>query len=97
MRDPVIDSSGSAEMPAGYSLEDDLHALAQELREQPWVRAAYRFGYESSHSAASEYSMAEDEYGFGFNVMWNDMHPGRVSVSLYAYTIHSVEVQMERP
>ena len=88
-----FDSSGSAEMPAGYSLEADLHSLAQELREQPWIRAAYKFRYEASHGTAVECAMTEDEYGFGFNVLWNDMHPGRVSVSLHAYTIDSVEQQ----
>ena len=80
-------------MPANYSLEDELHALAQELRNLPWVRTAYRFRYEASRSTVVECAMAEDEYGFGFNVLWNDMHPGRVSVSLHAYTIDSVEHQ----
>lgn len=88
-----FDSSGSLEKPADYSLADELHALAQELRNQPWIRTAYKFRYEASHTTVVDCSMAEDEYGFGFNVLWNDVHPGRVSVSLHAYTIDSVEQQ----
>ena len=88
-----FDASGSPGMPAGYSLEDELHKLAQELRNQPWVRTVYKFRYEASHGTTVDCWMAEDEYGFGFNVLWNDMHPGRVSVSLHAYTIDSFEQQ----
>jgi hypothetical protein len=89
----AFDASGVADRPPNYSHEGELKALAQELRGQPWIRSAYKFHYESNQSEPIDYFMASDEYGFGFNVLWNEVHPHRLSVSLHAYTIESVEHQ----
>ncbi len=79
--------------PLNYSHEEELRLLAQELRGQPWIRGTYEFRYNSTQSEPMDYSMASNEYGFGFTVLWNDLHPHRLSVSLYSYTIESVEHQ----
>jgi hypothetical protein len=83
----------TSQPPADYSIENQLQELAQEIRQLPWLRGPYRFRYESSQTAPMHCSLEATEYGFGFNVMWNDLHPERVSASLYAYTIDSVEKQ----
>ena len=90
-----FDSSESSELPADFSLESELHAVAQELRKLPWVRTAYKFRYEASDDRVIDCSMDDDEYGFGFNVLWNEMRPACVSVLLYAYTIESAEHQRD--
>jgi len=88
-----FDSSEVSTPPPGHSHEEELRALAQELRGLPWVRGPYKFRYESTQSTPVDCLLEPFEYGFGLNVLWSDIHPERLSVSLYAYTIDSVEHQ----
>jgi len=62
-----------------------------DLRRQPQLREGFTVRLTSSVGTASMFSTTPDEHGFGFSVLWNNMHPERVSVSLHAYTIDSVE------
>ena len=89
----AFDAAGVSDRPPNYSHEEELKSLAQELRGEPWIRSAYKFRYDSTQSRPMDCLMASNEYGFGFNVLWNEVHPHRLSVSLYAYTIESVEHQ----
>src|ERR1700722_10961002 len=89
----VFDAAGVSDRPLNYFHEEKLKSLARELRGQPWIRSAYKFRYDSNQSEPVACLMGSNEYGFGFNVLWNDLHPYRLSVSLYAYTIESVESQ----
>ena len=82
-----------ADAPMEGAPEESLHQLANWLREQPWVRAPYRLQYGSSRSARLDYALAPTEYGFGLSALWSDLRPGRLSVSLHAYTIDSIERQ----
>jgi hypothetical protein len=89
----AFDAASVSDRPPDHSHEEELRALAQEIRDLPWIRGAYKFCYDSNQSEPMDYLMASDEYGFGFNVLWNDIYPDRMSVSLYAYTIESIEHQ----
>ncbi len=76
--------------PANYSFEEDMRSLAAELRNQPPVRAGYHLSYSSSQTQETQFSTNPGDYGFGLNVLWNDMYPARVRVSLYAYTLDAM-------
>jgi hypothetical protein len=67
-----------------------MRSLVAELKDQPAVRTGYELAYSSSQTRETRFATVPREYGFGLNVLWNDMHPDRVSVNLYAYTIDSM-------
>jgi hypothetical protein len=76
--------------PPNYSVDDEMRSLVAELKDQPAVRTGYELAYSSSQTRETRFATVPREYGFGLNVLWNDMHPDRVSVNLYAYTIDSM-------
>ncbi len=86
-----IGPQGRDSPPPGYSHEEEVRKLAAELRGQPKVREKYRLHYTSSKTDAMEFETLPDEYGFGLNVLWNDLYPERMSVTLYAYSLDSME------
>jgi hypothetical protein len=89
----LFESNDASNPPLGHSHEEELLKLAAELRTQPNVRERYGAIYSSSKIPKMEFETLPGEYGFGLNVLWNSLHPERVSVSLYAYSIDSMERQ----
>jgi hypothetical protein len=51
----AFDAAGVSGRPANYSHEEELKALAQELRGQPWIRGAYKFRYDSTQSEPTDH------------------------------------------
>jgi hypothetical protein len=62
-----------------------------DLRRQPQLREGFTVRLTSSVGTTGMFSTASDDHGFGFSVLWNNMRPERVSVSLHAYSIDSME------
>ena len=62
-----------------------------DIRRLPQLREGFTVRFTSSAESAGLFSTTPDEHGFGFNVLWNSLHPERASVSLHAYTIDGVE------
>jgi hypothetical protein len=69
----------------------DLTALFAELRSRTTVRDGYILEFTTSHGQTGRFVTETNEHGFGFSVLWNNLHPSRASVSLHAYTIDDVE------
>ncbi len=88
-----FNSDGVQHPPTGHSHEEELRKLAAELRTQPNVREKYEAIYSSSRTQKIEFETLPGEYGFGLNVLWNSQRPDRMSMSLYAYSIDSMERQ----
>jgi hypothetical protein len=85
-----VGPQGEDTPPPNYSIEAEMQSLAAELRSQPPVRAGYRLSYSSSQTQETLFTTNPGDYGFGLNVLWNDMYPDRVRVGLYAYTLDSM-------
>lgn len=62
-----------------------------ELRGAAPLREGFTLEFVSSMGVTSVFRTDPMEHGFGFSVLWNDLHPERASVSLHGYTIGSVE------
>jgi hypothetical protein len=71
----------------------DRAELAAELREVAPVRAGFEVRLVLPDGSAATLSTTSDEHGFGFSVLWNSLHPDRVSVSLHSYTLDSIAVE----
>ena len=89
----LMGPQGADTPPPGYSHEEEVRKLAAELRQLPRVREKYELRYQSSKTEGIYFETLPDEYGFGLNVLWNDLYPERASVSLYAYTLEAMEQQ----
>jgi len=69
----------------------DLTELFADLRSRATVRDRYVLEFTTSHGLTARFVTEPNEHGFGFNVLWNNLHPSRASASLHAYTIDGVE------
>jgi len=73
---------------------DDLtptHEVFEELRRRPNLRDSYALRYNSTLGTSYAGRTSPEKHGFAFTVLWNSHRPERVSVSLYSFTIDSVE------
>jgi hypothetical protein len=76
--------------PPALSAEGDPFA---EARTSPRLRSGYTVRVVSNDRPPTALTTTPDEHGFGFHVLWNNLRPGYVSVSLGSYTLESVEKQ----
>lgn len=62
-----------------------------ELRAKARLRSGYSFSLTTSDGISYTGRTSEDEYGFGFSVLWNSYNPARARFSLHSYTLDSLE------
>lgn len=76
------------------SMQTDFKPTAEmfeELRTQSKLHDKFSFRLVTSSGAAFVGETTPDEHGFGFTVVWDSFHPDRARVSLYSYSLDSLE------
>jgi hypothetical protein len=63
------------------SLQKNLTSLVEELRSKPRLRSHYSFEVQSSLGSNVTCELPGGAHGFGFSLVWNWVHPERVSAS----------------
>jgi len=67
--------------------------LAEEIRRLPQLRDGYTVRVTWDDKSPITFTTSPDEHGFLFSILWHSRHPNRMSVSLHAYTIDSIEAE----
>ena len=65
--------------------------ILNELRAEPRLHDHFTFSFTTSQGMSYAGSAPLSAHGFGFSVIWNWLHPERVSASLHTYTLDDLQ------
>lgn len=67
--------------------------LFAEVRSMQTLRDRFSFRIDSSSGINFAGETTQDEYGFGFHVLWNSRSPDKARVALHSYTLDQLEAR----
>jgi len=79
------------EPPEETEAARELNEIFNELREMPRLRDSFAFSFTTSQGGSYVGSAPSSAHGFSLSVIWNWLHPERVSASLHTYTLDDLQ------
>ncbi len=66
-----------------------------KLKNMHTYRDDFKFSLESSQGSLTRVETTQEDHGFAFSVVWDSFRPKHASMSLYSYTIQSMEDKID--